>query len=434
MSSNKTWSALSYTITFLWIFCLLFPFFWMVSTSLKDTPASLKTPPSLLPDVPQKVNVDLKYQSQANETQMKQDAATVIWTIADQFKQDHIGSFSVRSIENNRIRMVASGLLYQVQNAKDRFILSVSPGPSDIVKASDDLLKTISVERVDQDYTEQKREDENPLLKKINDTISRLPLAGKISTVTANGDPTAFVNSYSRAYSHAFEHTGRTFGDFILNSVTVSLAVVVLQLFISSLAAYALSHLVSPAVARWLLLFFVATLMIPPILLFIPLYNMMSGFPFKSIPFTSIPFPNINLLNSYWPLILPYTAWGLSILVLKGFFDQISKQTIEAARIDGASEFKIYWKIVMPLSKPILGVMAILTYIAVFDDFFWPYIVAQDPKVWTYPVALYYAQSSMAEPNVTMALAVIAAVPTVLLAVIFQKHIEKGISFSGLKG
>ena len=247
----------------------------------------------------------------------------------------------------------------------------------------------------------------------------------------------------------------QSFGRFILNSTIVTGAVIVLQLLISSLAAYALSRLFGAKAARYLLLFFVATMMIPPMLLFIPLYLMMKAFPFAHIPFTEIVLPAINLLDpelpaalhpmvreaiqtalSYMPLILPHTAWGLSVLLFKGFFDQLPAELIEAARLDGASEFKIFSQVVAPLSKSVFSVMALWTFFAVWQDFLWPYIVSivQPQELWTYPVALFYQQNIAAYANEVMALAVLASFPTILAFVVFQRFIERGIVWTGLKG
>jgi multiple sugar transport system permease protein len=225
---------------------------------------------------------------------------------------------------------------------------------------------------------------------------------------------------------------------WFFNSLVYAFGVIIEQLMISSLAGYALSRLWPRKIAYVLELFFLATMMLPAILLFLPLFLMMQNFPLPTIPFTSIKLPGINLINSYWALILPHAAWAFSILLFRGFFDQFPDELFQAARIDGASELTIFRKIVFPLSGPIFATMTIFTFMAIWAEFLWPYLVANKQAMWTLSIGLFSASgaggSSGGDVKLSMSMALISAIPPLLIFTFFQRYLVRGIALTGLKG
>ena len=225
---------------------------------------------------------------------------------------------------------------------------------------------------------------------------------------------------------------------WFINSMIYALGVILLQLSISAFAAYALSRLWPRKAAYWLELFFLATMMLPAILLFLPLVLMMQNFPFPTIPFTSIKLPGVNIMNTYWAMILPHAAWAFSILLFRGFFDQLPDELFQAARMDGASELQIFGRIAFPLSGPIYATMTIFTFMAIWAEFLWPYLVANKPAMWTLSIAL-FSQSGAGgatggDPRVSMSMALISAIPPLFIFLFFQRYLVKGIAYTGLKG
>ncbi|RPJ49627.1 MAG: carbohydrate ABC transporter permease, partial [Chloroflexi bacterium] len=225
---------------------------------------------------------------------------------------------------------------------------------------------------------------------------------------------------------------------WFFNSLVYAFSVIILQLTISAMAGYALSRLWPRQLAYWLELFFLATMMLPAILLFLPLFLMMQSFPLPTIPFTSIKLPGINLMNTYWSLFLPHAAWAFSILLFRGFFDQLPDELFQAARIDGASELRIFTEIVFPLSGPVYATMAIFTFTAIWTEFLWPYLVANKPYMWTLSIGLFSASgaggSSGGDPRLSMSMALIAAIPPLFIFLFFQRYLVRGIAMTGLKG
>lgn len=135
---------------------------------------------------------------------------------------------------------------------------------------------------------------------------------------------------------------------------------------------------------------------------------------------------SVTLMNSFWALILPSMASGYGIFLLKGFFDSLPPELYEAGLIDGASELRMFWKITLPLCKPILAVLALGAFTTAYGAFMHAFLVCQDPKMWTLMVFLYEFQQLHSVP-MAMASLVIAAIPTLLVFVFCQNIILRGI-------
>ncbi len=225
---------------------------------------------------------------------------------------------------------------------------------------------------------------------------------------------------------------------WFINSVVYAVGVIAAQLVISSLAGYALSRLWSRRTSYWLQLFFLATMMLPPFMIFLPLFLMMRNFPLPTVPFTNIALPGVNLMNTFFGLILPHTAWGFSILLFRGFFDQLPDELFQAARIDGASEFRIFFRLAVPLSQPIFATLTIFTFMAIWAEFAWPYLVANKQEMWTLSIGLFQAAgaagSSGGDPRMSSAMAVISAIPPLFIFTFFQRYLVGSIALTGLKG
>ncbi|WP_431896499.1 carbohydrate ABC transporter permease [Nonomuraea sp. bgisy101] len=182
-------------------------------------------------------------------------------------------------------------------------------------------------------------------------------------------------------------------------------------------AAYALSKL-RPMFGKLITGLMLATLMIPPMVLILPLY---------------VTVVDLDLLNTPWAIWLPAAANGFNIFLLKRFFDSIPRELIEAAEMDGASPVRILWSIVLPVSRPILGVVSIFTVVNVWRDFVYPLLVLPDTDRMTVSVAINSLSQTMPTNALTAAL-VIASIPTIVIFLFFQRHIMAGLTAGSLKG
>ena len=234
-------------------------------------------------------------------------------------------------------------------------------------------------------------------------------------------------------------------GTYVRNSLILALGTLVLQVPISILAAYAVSRLHSPRWARWLFYFVIGTLFIPQEATLIPSYLILKNFPF---PYNTT-LPHLDLLNTYWAVILPGTAWGFAVLIFKGWFDTLPQDVLDAARMDGAGEMRVLLQIVLPISLPVLAYIGYTTFTSVWDTFTWPLIVLTSPGKMPLSVALNAAQSAVAGTspsgpmlnsqitqgvlgwNGVMAMSVLQALPVFVAFLIFREQIVRGVKITG---
>ncbi|MFI7208196.1 carbohydrate ABC transporter permease [Micromonospora aurantiaca (nom. illeg.)] len=208
----------------------------------------------------------------------------------------------------------------------------------------------------------------------------------------------------------------------LFNTFYYATGAVVFQLVLDTAAAYALSKL-RPVLGKLILGMMLATLMIPAMVLIVPQY----------VTVIDLPIVHVNLLDSPFAIWLPLVANAFNIFLLKRFFDSIPEDLMAAAVMDGATPLRTLWSIVLPMSRPILGVVAIFAVTAVWKDFLWPKLVMPSPETRTVSVGI-YAFAGGTPMNVVIAASVIAAIPTVVLFLIFQRNIMSGLTTGGLKG
>jgi multiple sugar transport system permease protein len=211
---------------------------------------------------------------------------------------------------------------------------------------------------------------------------------------------------------------------FFANTVFYALGGWLIQIVVDVLVAYALSKL-RPVLGKIILGMMLASLMLPAAALLVPAY----------LTVTDVPIFHVNLLNTPWALWLPAAANAFNIYVLKRFFDQIPDDLLDAAAIDGAGRLRVLRSIVLPLSRPVLGVVSIFAIIGIWKDFLWPLLVLPDPDSQTLSVALSrLANTSQVPPTEFMAGLVIASIPMIVIFLIFQRSIIGGLSAGATKG
>jgi multiple sugar transport system permease protein len=212
-------------------------------------------------------------------------------------------------------------------------------------------------------------------------------------------------------------------GGFLLNTAEIAAGTVILTLIVSLTAAYVASVL-RPRWASAFMGAILATLFIPGVISLVPLY----------LTVLSVPPFDLNLLNTYWAIWLPASANAVAIVIVKRFFDGIPHELFDAARVDGAGPFRVFVSIVLPLSRPIIGVVALLTAVNSWKDFLWPLIVISDGS--RQPISVALAQSSQwIELSLQLSGMFLALLVPVLLFIVFQRSFLRGVSASGgIKG
>lgn len=218
-------------------------------------------------------------------------------------------------------------------------------------------------------------------------------------------------------YTGAF--TAIPFGRYYLNSIVVTFTVTVVRLLLSSLAAYAFARLRFRG--RDLIFnLMLATLMIPAAVTIIPRFLIAK---------------DLGWYDNYWGLIIPSIFGALAIFLMRQYYRGIPIDYDEAARMDGASSLRIWWQVIVPLSMPVLGTLAILTFNDTWNDFLWPLVITASDKMRTIPVGLsYFVGQYSTAWGMLMAGAVIALLPILIVYLIAQNAFVQGIALSGVSG
>src|ERR1035437_821668 len=210
------------------------------------------------------------------------------------------------------------------------------------------------------------------------------------------------------------------FPRFFFNSTVIAFAVTVGNLVFCPMLGYALAKL------RWrgkrvIMGLVLATLMVPAGITLIPNFILMS---------------KLGFVNSYPGLILPFLAGPFGVFLMRQFMYGVPNELLEAARMDGANEFRVFWSIVVPIASPVLATLGILTFLGNWNSFLYPLVMAQEPQMYTLPVALatFATGQYQADNGMLMAGSVVLVVPVLIVFVLFQRWITGRIATTGLKG
>jgi multiple sugar transport system permease protein len=221
-----------------------------------------------------------------------------------------------------------------------------------------------------------------------------------------------------------FEHYGEMFsrlrlGRSFANSAFLAVSITALSLLFNSMAGYAFARLRFKGRDR-LFAALIAALAIPVQISMLPLFLLMKW---------------LGLVNTYWGVVIPGLASILGIFLIRQFMLSIPQDLLDAARIDGASEWKIYWSIVLPLARPALVTLAIFTFMNMWNDFMWPLIILTDNDKYTLPVAIAnLVGEHVMDVELMMASSVLTVTPVLLLFLVLQRYYIAGLMAGGVKG
>ena len=210
------------------------------------------------------------------------------------------------------------------------------------------------------------------------------------------------------------------FWRYSLNTLLITVAATTGKLISGSLTAYAFARLRWPGRDFWFMVV-LGTIMLPPMVTLLPTYML---------------FKTLGWLNTLLPLTVPYffTSTSYSIFMIRQYFLTIPLELSEAARIDGASEFRIFWEVIMPLAKPVLGALAVLSFVRHWTEVLGPVVYLTRPHLLTLSIGLLGFRSEVgAYYHLLMAASVLALVPILVLFFLSQRYLSEGISLAGVK-
>lgn len=255
------------------------------------------------------------------------------------------------------------------------------------------------------------------------------------------------------------------FGTYFLNSLFITAVTLALSIPITSAAAYATSKLLRGPAARWSFLFFIGTMMVPQAVTLLPLLLLANFFPF-AVPYGSVPnlpgtdqvFPTLSIYNTPWAIIVVGIFNAYNFLIFKGYFDTIPNSVLQAARVDGGSEFNIFRRIVLPMSIPVYSVIAWIQFQAVWDSFLIPQLMIADNSKAPTSLAIYTVMNNFLSSGVVdrsaaltqnaalksalasglswnglMVLGLLQTFPIFIMFILSREYLLRGVRLQGLK-
>ena len=438
LKSEKFLTAGAYIYTVISLLIILMPLLWSISSSFKQVKDIYKIPPSFIPPIPNKIALYINYDKISEEKTpeelldiIKKDCMMMVYGV----KKD----FNTNENDNEIFRYDFYGL------NGDKVIFYFNATQSKLFFSEGYMLthayQAHNIEKYYKVLMEKMgyKFDNNGLEYK-TDLMSQSPVIfqGNIEIWINNPDSfyvtgdykgyfmekyiLGFADNYINGWNSMKDSKNKYgFGLYFFNSILITFSSILGQILVSALAGYALSRLIKGKTTKILLMFFLATMMLPWFTTLIPNYLLVKS---------------LGWLGTYLPMIIPGFASAFLIYIFKGFFDTLPGDLFACARIDGANELVIFSRICIPLSKAVIGVAVLMIFFGVWNEFMWSNIVTMGKdKIAPFPVMLYRTGGvSTILPGARIALAIIAAIPTLLIFGIFNKYIEKGIVWSGIKG
>jgi multiple sugar transport system permease protein len=232
-------------------------------------------------------------------------------------------------------------------------------------------------------------------------------------------DPPTVVPHEFRWQNYADVFDQVPFARYMLNSLLVATVVTLVALLFHSMAAYSLARLRFPGRDK-IFLAILITLMVPFTVIVVPLFIIVDW---------------LGWVDSYQGLIIPMIPHAFGIFLLRQFYLSIPRELEDAAIVDGANLIQVYWRIILPLSRPVLAALSVFFFLANWNNFLWPLIVTQNQKLWVVQLGIQQFRGEHAiDHNLVMAASTCAALPTLILFFVLQKRFVEGIKLTGIKG
>lgn len=437
--SERCLKIVAVVVSLLFAALMLYPMIFAVSSSMKDNSQIYEVPPKLLPGSANSVSLVFDYSGQEFESeealkdQMMQDNVLAMFGTNFKLADQSIMEIQVYGTEDGKTLFHSRAHQMKLQMECDYGIYKRTAIKKEILLHDDRYIRaceSIGYE-FDADGIDKKVEEGlgNNFTEQVSSVLNeKYQTVGKLVSV---GDKTKnLLNLESFKYyldmpAYIYPQSERIvkmgFMTFVINSVIVIGFAMVAQVILCSVCAFVISRQLSKRTGKFVLMFFLGGMMVPFASIMLPQLIM---------------YKEMGAYNNYAALLLPFLyPYGFYVYLYKGFFDQIPGSYFEAAALDGAGSWYLYSRICMPLSKPIISLIALQTFIGNWNDFFWAWLVTEDQNLWTLNVALYnISNNAGTKQNALMGLAVVTITPVILLSILFSRQLKQSIVASGVKG
>lgn len=437
--SERFLKIVAVTVSLLFAALMLYPLVFAVSSAMKDNSQIYKVPPKLLPGKANSVSFVLDYTGQEFQNaeemkdQMLKDNVLVMFGTNFKFADQSIMEIHVYGTREGKTLFHSRAHQMKLQMECDYGIYKRTAIKKEILLHDDRYVR--ACESIGYEFDEKgiDKVPEEGLADDFQDQIApviqeKYTTAGTLVSIGNRTKNLLSLESFkyyldmpAYIYSQSERVVKYGFLTFVMNSVIVIGFAMIAQVILCSVCAFVISRQLSQRAGKFVLMFFLGGMMIPFASIMLPQLIM---------------YREMGAYNNYAALLLPFLyPYGFYVYLYKGFFDQIPGSYFEAAALDGAGSWYLYSRICMPLSKPIISLIALQTFIGNWNDFFWAWLVTEDQNLWTLNVALYnISNNAGTKQNALMGLAVVTITPVILLSILFSRQLKQSIAASGVKG
>ena len=437
--SERLLKITAVTVSLLFAALMLYPMIFAVSSSMKDNSQIYKVPPKLLPGKANSLSVVLDYtgkefqDEEELKNQMMQDNVLVMFGTNFKFADQSIMEIHVYGTKDGKTLFHSRAHQMKLQMECDYGIYKRTAIKKEILLHDDRYIRACESigyefdpngipESAEEGLAGDFEEQIAPVLMEKYTTEGKLVSIGNKTKNLLNLESFKYyLDMPAYIYPQSERVVKYGFLTFVMNSVIVIGFAMIAQVILCSVCAFVISRQLSKRAGKFVLMFFLGGMMIPFASIMLPQLIM---------------YREMGAYNNYAALLLPFLyPYGFYVYMYKGFFDQIPGSYFEAASLDGAGSWYLYTRICMPLSKPIISLIALQTFIGNWNDFFWAWLVTEDQNLWTLNVALYnISNNAGTKQNALMGLAVVTITPVILLSILFSRQLKQSIAASGVKG
>lgn len=437
--SERSLHIVAIIITVLSVLLILFPFALTISNAMKDNVKIYDVPPKILPDPANSLSLTLDYTGFTGtddelETVLQKDLVSAMFGVYTKLNRESIFEIKFYGVRDGKTIFYSRAHQIQLQLEKDYGVYKGTVLNEKTLLYKDRAQRVSQILGYDFDPSGLSGH-ENPavlqaeIMEKLDNVFAKkFPLYGNLSYCRMTRNSWLLFESFVHymrlpKYIYGSNELIARYGflSFVGNTVLVIGFAIIAQVLLDSICGYVISRLLSPRAGRWMLLFFLGAMMIPFVSIMLPQLIM---------------YREMGAYNNYWALLLPFLyPYGFYVYLFKGFIDRIPGSYFEAAKLDGASNLYLYSRICMPLSKPIISMIALQTFLGNWNDFFWAWMVTEKQDLWTLNVALFnISNNTSTKQNALMGIAFVTILPVVLISLIFSNQLKESIMASGVKG
>lgn len=443
-NSEKLLKIVAYVFTFIFVIVIALPLVYISSLSLQDDTTIYRYPPKLLPEPGNSISIVIDYSKfknkSANELEdlLLRDSTVAMYSTIYELNTTVVGEVKIYGTMNGKtiyyqrahgmmLRLQMQYGVYKMSSVTPKVLLSNNRYQT----SAKEIGYKFNINGLAKQYTTGAEFGQDEISKQITyDLNGAYKINGEYKGTNVKSSYLLVMENYKYYYlmpTYAYKTYDvirkYSFLAFIFNTCLTFVWAVVCQVVLCSLTAYPLARLLSKKVSNYVMIFFLITMMIPFVSIMVPQMLLVK---------------DMGMMNNYGGMLV---TWLLPapfyIFLFKGFFERLPSAFFEAAEIDGSTALNTFLKICIPMSKPIITMIALQSFISGWGDFFWYYLIANKPNLWTLNVAIYTmgaAKGAVMRQNFLMGLSLITILPVLGVTAIFSKQIKASVIGSGIKG